>query len=97
MAGFATDYGRAGCDAASVPRAKHGDASGALQAAEQGLRLENLNEGLWRLAMQAEGRLGHRESISKRYDQLRQQLDGQLGLKPEAATRALYHELLGQH
>jgi DNA-binding SARP family transcriptional activator len=58
--------------------------------------VENLNEALWRLAMQAEGRLGHRESISKRYEHLRRQLDEQLGLKPEAATRVLYHELLGQ-
>jgi DNA-binding SARP family transcriptional activator len=46
--------------------------------------------------MQAEGRLGLRDSVSKRYQQLRGLLDDQLGLEPERATRALYHELLGQ-
>ena len=47
------------------------------------------------LAMQAEGRLGLRDSVSQRY-QLRSLLDDQLGLEPERSTRALYHELLGQ-
>lgn len=73
-----------------------GDAHGALQAAQQGLSLDNYNEGLWRLAMQAEGRLGLRDSVSQRYQQLRSLLDDQLGLEPERSTRALYHELLGQ-
>jgi SARP family transcriptional regulator, regulator of embCAB operon len=73
-----------------------GDAHGALQAAQQGLALDAYNEGLWRLAMQAEGRLGLRDSVGQRYQQLRSLLDGQLGLEPERATRALYHELLGQ-
>jgi DNA-binding SARP family transcriptional activator len=73
-----------------------GDAHGALQAAEAGLKLDNLNEALWRLAMQAESRLGLRDSINQRYQRLRHQLDEQLGIEPETATRALYHELLGQ-
>ncbi|HSZ06875.1 MAG TPA: bacterial transcriptional activator domain-containing protein [Solirubrobacteraceae bacterium] len=73
-----------------------GDPHGALQAAQQGLAVDAYNESLWRLAMQAEGRLGLRDSISKRYQQLREILDEHLGLEPEGATRALYHELLGQ-
>jgi DNA-binding SARP family transcriptional activator len=40
--------------------------------------------------MQAERRLGLRDSVSKRYAQLRGLLDEQLGLEPESATRALY-------
>jgi len=72
------------------------DPRGALQAAQDGLTLDSYNEGLWRLAMQAEGRLGNRDSISQRYQQLRDLLQEQLGLEPERATRALYHELLGQ-
>jgi DNA-binding SARP family transcriptional activator len=71
-----------------------GDTHGALQAAQQRLALDNYNEGLWRLAMQAESRLGLRDSIT--YQQLRSLLNDQLGLEPERATRALYHELLGQ-
>lgn len=35
-------------------------------------------------------------ALSKRYQQLRGILDEQLGLEPERATRALYHELLRQ-
>jgi DNA-binding SARP family transcriptional activator len=73
-----------------------GDAHGALQAAQHGLALDAYSEGLWRLAMQAEGRLGLRDAVSQRYQQLRDLLSDELGLEPERATRALYHELLGQ-
>lgn len=71
-----------------------GDAHDALQAAQQGLSLRQLQRE--RLAMQAEGRLGLRDSVSERYQQLRSLLDDQLVLEPEHSTRALYHELLGQ-
>jgi DNA-binding SARP family transcriptional activator len=73
-----------------------GDPHGALQAAEQGLSRDSLNEALWRLAMQAETQLGLRESVAHRYERLRALLDTQLGLQPETATRTLYRELLGQ-
>ncbi|MGH2948613.1 MAG: AfsR/SARP family transcriptional regulator [Solirubrobacteraceae bacterium] len=73
-----------------------GDAHGALEAAEQGLDRDSLNEALWRLAMQAETKLGLRESVGRRYQRLRTLLDEQLGLEPETATRTLYRELLGQ-
>ena len=46
--------------------------------------------------MQAESRLGLRDSINQRYQRLRRQLDDQLGIEPETPTRSLYHELLGQ-
>lgn len=46
--------------------------------------------------MQAETELGLRESVSRRYERLHTLLAEQLGLQPETATRALYHELLGQ-
>jgi len=52
--------------------------------------------GLWRLATQAESRLGLRESVGQRYEQLRRILDEQVGLQPESETRTLYCELLGQ-
>jgi DNA-binding SARP family transcriptional activator len=73
-----------------------GDAHGALKASQQGLTLDNYNEDLWRLAMQADSHLGQRDSIGRRYEQLRRLLAEQLGLEPENATRALYYELLGQ-
>jgi DNA-binding SARP family transcriptional activator len=46
--------------------------------------------------VQAEGRLGLREAIIQRYQGFRRQLENDLGLEPEAATRARYDELLGQ-
>jgi two-component SAPR family response regulator len=73
-----------------------GDARGALEAAERGLGVDELNEGLWRLAMEAETGLGLREAVSHRYDQLRLMLGERLGLEPEKETRALYHQSLGQ-
>lgn len=73
-----------------------GDPHGALQAAEQALSRDSLNEALWRLAMQAETQLGLRESVAHRYQRLQTLLDTQLGLQPETATRTLYHDLLGQ-
>jgi DNA-binding SARP family transcriptional activator len=73
-----------------------GDPHGALQAAEQALSHDSLNEALWRLAMQAETQLGLRESVAHRYQRLQTLLDTQLGLQPETATRTLYHDLLGQ-
>jgi DNA-binding SARP family transcriptional activator len=46
--------------------------------------------------MQAETALGLRESVSRRYQELRRILDERLGLEPDNRTRTLYHELLGQ-
>jgi SARP family transcriptional regulator, regulator of embCAB operon len=77
-------------------RLASGDAHGALQAVELALHRDALNEGLWRLAMQAEVQLGLREAVSRRYERLRTLLAQQLGLEPESGTRALYRELLGQ-
>ncbi|MGH2941307.1 MAG: AfsR/SARP family transcriptional regulator [Solirubrobacteraceae bacterium] len=74
-----------------------GDPHGALQAAEQALSHDALNEALWRLAMQAETQLGLRQSVARRYQRLQTLLDTQLGLQPETATRTLYHDLLRQH
>lgn len=59
----------------------------------KGSASDNYSESLWRLAMQPEGSLGLRDSVSERYQQLRSLLDDQLGLEPERSTRALYHEL----
>jgi DNA-binding SARP family transcriptional activator len=46
--------------------------------------------------MQAEAKLGLRETIGRRYERLRDLLNEQLGLEPESATRSLYRDLLGQ-
>jgi DNA-binding SARP family transcriptional activator len=76
-------------------RLRVGDGREALGAAERGLAVDVLNESLWRLALEAEGRLGLRESIKARYERLCALLDERLGLEPAQETRALYLRLLG--
>jgi two-component SAPR family response regulator len=73
-----------------------GNPRGALDAAERGMRVDELNEALWQLAMQAEATLGLRDAVKRRYEQLYELLDRELGLKPAAETRTFYHKLLGQ-
>jgi DNA-binding SARP family transcriptional activator len=77
-------------------RLTHSDPHGALQAAERGLALDEFNESLWRLALQAEHDLGMRESVTRRYRELTRTLDEQLGLQPSQETRTVYRQLLGQ-
>jgi two-component SAPR family response regulator len=72
------------------------DPRGALQIAEQGLDSDRLNETFVRIALEAEAALGRRGAVSERYETLRQELDDQLGLEPERATRSLYRQLLAQ-
>jgi DNA-binding SARP family transcriptional activator len=77
-------------------RLERGDARDALEAAERGLTVDALNEGLWRLALEAEGELGLRESIEARYRELGTLLEERLGLEPSKETRTLYLRLLSQ-
>ena len=77
-------------------RLKAGEHAAALDAAERGIALDALNEGLWRLALEAEGALGSREAITERYERLQHLLDEKLGLEPQRETRTLYRDLLGQ-
>jgi DNA-binding SARP family transcriptional activator len=77
-------------------RLEAGDSSGALEAAERGIALDDLNESLWRLALEAEGALGLRQAVMDRYETLRRILDERLGLQPQRETRALSRQLLGQ-
>jgi two-component SAPR family response regulator len=77
-------------------RLDSGEATGALDAADRGIALDLLNQGLWRLALEAEGALGLREGIAERYETLRQLLDERLGLELQHETRVLFHHLLSQ-
>lgn len=70
--------------------------STAIALAEQGLRLDQLDEQFWRIALQAEAQLGLRQALTRRYTHLQQLLDTQLGIRPETETRQLYLNLLGQ-
>jgi DNA-binding SARP family transcriptional activator len=71
-----------------------GDARGALQLAERGLDLDELNETFMRLVLEAEAALGQREALIDRYEAFRHRLDETLGLKPERETHLLYRRLL---
>ncbi len=77
-------------------RLEAGDVRGALEAAERGLAVDELNEGLWRLALEAESALGLREAVAERYERLCRALDERLGLEPDRETRALHRRLLAQ-
>lgn len=83
-------------DRLSELRLQDGDARGALQAAEQAIRLDQLHEQSWRLALQAEQALGLRTAVTKRYQALCHILDEQLGLQPNQETVMVYRRLLGQ-
>jgi DNA-binding SARP family transcriptional activator len=74
-----------------------GEPRAALEASERGLAIDVLNEGLWRLALEAESALGLREAVAERYEQLRGLLDERLGLEPARETRHLHRRLLAQN
>lgn len=73
-----------------------GEPRQALDLAEQGLAIDNLNEAFWRLALEAESHLGLREALNTRYHHLQRTLGEQLGLEPAQETRMLYRTLLSQ-
>lgn len=73
-----------------------GESRAALEASVRGLQGDPLNERLWRTALSAEGALGMRDAVERRYEELRQLLDERLGLEPSSETRSLYRQLLGQ-
>jgi len=77
-------------------RLDRSDARGALQMAEQAIALDQFHEASWRLALEAEHVLGLRESITKRYDELTNALDRELGLRPDPETRRVVQRALGQ-
>jgi DNA-binding SARP family transcriptional activator len=84
------------CHRLGRARLTDADPAAALRAAEQGLKLDELNEELWRLALEAEATLGSRNAVIERYETLARVLDDRLGLEPQRETRTLYLELLGQ-
>jgi DNA-binding SARP family transcriptional activator len=73
-----------------------GEATLAISLAEHGLELDHIDEKLWRIALQAEAQLGLRHALTRRYRELEQTLDAQLGLRPDQQTRQLYRTLLSQ-
>jgi DNA-binding SARP family transcriptional activator len=77
-------------------RLGRGEPRRALELAERALVLDGLNEGLWRLAFEAESALGLREAVDDRYERLRGLLGERLGLEPDRETRSLYRSLLAQ-
>lgn len=79
---------------AARARLDAGDGRGALQLAERGLELDELNETFMRLLLEAEAALGQRETLIDRYETFRHRLDETLGLEPERETRMLYLRLL---
>jgi DNA-binding SARP family transcriptional activator len=77
-------------------RLESGDASGALEYAEEAAALDVSNERPVQLAMEAEAALGRREAVEQRFARLRAELDVRFGLEPSRETKQLYRSLLSQ-
>jgi DNA-binding SARP family transcriptional activator len=73
-----------------------GEPSEAIRLADRGLRIDELDEDLWRLAMRAEADLGLRDHVVRRYNALHELLVDRLGLQPQRETVDLYRRALGQ-
>lgn len=66
----------------------------ALGALTRALALDPLHEDIQRAAMRVQYRSGDRAGAIRRYEQLRDQLDEELGVPPMAETRALYDAII---
>ncbi len=77
-------------------RLDSGDASGALELAEEAAALDGSNERPVQLAMEAEAALGRREAVVDRYERLCRELDERFGLEPSREAKLLYRRVLGQ-
>jgi DNA-binding SARP family transcriptional activator len=71
-----------------------GDYGRALDAAQRGLALDELNEVLWQVLLRAHAGLGARTAVSDSYQRLTATLDRDLGVSPSRDTQFLYRELL---
>jgi DNA-binding SARP family transcriptional activator len=77
-------------------RLESGNASGALELAEEAAGLDGSNERPVQLAMEAESALGRRNAVVDRYERLAHELDERFGLEPSRETKQLYRRLLSQ-
>lgn len=66
----------------------------ALDMAERGLALDELNEALWQILLRAHAGLGARTAVTDSYQRLVATLDRYLGVGPGRDTQILYRELL---
>ncbi|MFM8320845.1 MAG: BTAD domain-containing putative transcriptional regulator, partial [Chloroflexota bacterium] len=73
-----------------------GDYQLAIQALEQALRENPLQEDLQREVIRLLFQAGDRPGAIRRYDQLRRLLDDEMGVPPMAETRALYDAILNE-
>ncbi|WP_217352434.1 ATP-binding protein [Candidatus Viridilinea mediisalina] len=84
---------RAAARLAQLAAARH-DYRAAQHALERALQLDPLQEDLQREAMRFHYRAGDRVGAIRRYEQLRDLLDAELGLPPMPETQALYDALI---
>jgi DNA-binding SARP family transcriptional activator len=77
-------------------RLESGDASGALELADEAAALDGSNERPVQLAIEAESALGRRSAVVERYERLAHELDQRFGLEPSRETKQLYRRLLSQ-
>lgn len=71
-----------------------GDFAGALETVDRALAFDALQEDLQRMALRLHYLAGDRAGAIRRYAQLRQLLDDEMGVLPMGETRALYDAIL---
>jgi DNA-binding SARP family transcriptional activator len=75
-------------------REARGDYAGALDALRRALAFDPLQEDLQRDAMRLHYRAGDRVGAIRRYEQLRELLDAEIGVPPMRETQALYDAIV---
>lgn len=73
-----------------------GDADQALSVLDEAIKIDPVNEDLYRRAIAIEGRLGRRESVIQRFNVLEAVLQDELDVDPSEQTAALLRSVLAE-
>jgi DNA-binding SARP family transcriptional activator len=84
------------CDLLSETRARHGDLTGAVEAARRRIQLQPLEETGYRTLMRLQADLGDRAGAVSTYHHCASVLERELGVVPDAATRQAFQRMMAQ-
>lgn len=73
-----------------------GDSDQALSVLDEAIKIDSINEDLYRRAIAMEGRLGRRDAVIKRFSVLEAVLQDELDVDPDDETAALVRKILGE-
>jgi DNA-binding SARP family transcriptional activator/tetratricopeptide (TPR) repeat protein len=84
------------CDLVCTARARHGDLTGAVDAARRRIRLQPLEESGYRTLMQLQADLGDRAGAVSTYHHCASVLERELAITPDRATRQAFERLMAR-